>query len=299
MKTLPPQRGDEKCVPASVDTIQELTPEEYELFRQLIYAQSGINLGSQKQQLVRARLGKRLRAGGFSSYRAYYDYVRHDSSGRELAALIDAISTNTTHLFREKQHFEFLAQTVRGWANDRKWRARRDALRIWSAGCSSGEEPYSIAMTLDDALRGSPGLDWRILATDISTRMLARARSGIYEAHRVGTVPEAYRKRYLVPVPGGDAGCVQVHPDLRRRITFAHFNLMSERFPFQRGFDVIFCRNVMIYFDRPTQEALVGRFTQHLRPGGYLIIGHSESLNALKHTLAYIRPTIYRKEPAE
>ena len=278
-----------------IETVRDLTAKEYELFRRLVYEKSGINLGEQKQQLVRARLGKRLRAGKFSSYRAYYEYVKDDATGRELSALLDAISTNTTHLFRERQHFEFLAETVRRWASDCAWRARHDALRIWSAGCSSGEEPYSLAMTVDDVLCTSGGVDWRILATDISTRVLDRARAGTYETHRLGTVAEGYRRRYFVHGPDGDEASVQVRPELRRRITFAHFNLMTERFPFRHGFHLIFCRNVMIYFDRPTQEALVGRFAQQLRPDGYLVIGHSESLNAIQHPLTYVRPTIYQK----
>jgi chemotaxis protein methyltransferase CheR len=166
-------------------------------------------------------------------------------------------------------------------------------LRVWSAGCSSGDEPYSLAMTIDDALATS-GLSWKILATDISTQVLARARAGVYEAHRLGTVPAAFRKRYFVRAaqPGQDEIC----PALRSHIRFAHFNLMSQQFPFRRGFHYIFCRNVMIYFDRPTQEALVGRFIHHLRPGGYLLIGHSESLNGIKHMLEYVQPTVYARK---
>lgn len=275
-----------------IDVEQDLTQREYELFRDLIYAKSGISLGDQKQQLVRARLGKRLRAGNFRSYRDYYEFVRNDESGAELCNLIDAISTNTTHLFRERQHFEFVTQTLRKQLEDHKWTAANKVLRVWSAGCSSGDEPYSIAMTLDDTLGAR--LDWKILATDISTRMLARAKAGIYETHRLGTVPGAYRPRYFVHGPGCDRGEVEVSATLRKRITFSHFNLMQDYFPFRHGFHFIFCRNVMIYFDRPTQEALVAKFTRHLCPGGYLLIGHSESLNGVKHALQYVQPTIYR-----
>jgi len=276
------------------DTVGDLTQADYDLFRELIYSKSGINLGEQKQQLVRARLGKRLRAGNFPSYRAYYDFVRNDASGQELCALIDAISTNTTHLFREKQHFDYLSETLRTWAADRNWRSKHSTVRIWSAGCSSGEEPYSLAMTLDDALSTTSGLDWKILATDISTRVLDKAREGLYEAHRLGTVPETRRRRYFV-ASGRDRSMLEVSPELKRHITFAHFNLMTERFPFRHGFHFIFCRNVMIYFDRPTQEGLVGRFSSHLLSGGHLIIGHSESLNSIQHSLTYVKPTIYRK----
>ncbi|MBU0637892.1 MAG: protein-glutamate O-methyltransferase CheR [Planctomycetes bacterium] len=277
------------------ETVRDLTREEYELFREMIYAKSGINLGQEKMQLVRARLGKRLRSGEFRSYRAYYEFVQNDSTGRELCHLIDAISTNTTHLFREVQHFEFLADVLKRGTSDRRWHPTRSEVTIWSAGCSSGEEPHSLAMTVHDALQPHPGISWRMLATDISTRMLDRARQGIYELHRLGTVPERFQRRYFRRVQHNRAACAQVTPELQRHITFARFNLMESRFPFTRGFDFIFCRNVMIYFDRQTQEALVHKFAEHLRPAGYLLIGHSESLNAIEHSLTYVRPTIYQR----
>lgn len=274
-------------------TERDLTPREYELFRQLVQEQTGINLGDQKQQLVRARLGKRLRAGRFASYRAYYDFVRDDPTGAELSGLIDAISTNTTHLFRERQHFEFLARTLRGQLGDRKWCAANRGLRIWSAGCSAGDEPYSIAMTVDDVAGGRH--EWKILATDISTKMIAQAQAGRYETQRLGTVPAQFRQRYFVRCENLDRTLVRVSPALRSRITFAHLNLMSERFPFRHGFHYIFCRNVMIYFARPTQQQLVTKLAAHLRPGGYLLIGHSESLNGVQHPLRYVQPTVYQK----
>lgn len=284
--------------------IRDLTPRDYELFRRLVYAKSGINLGDHKTQLVRARLGKRVRERGLRSFREYYRCVEQDESGEELCALLDAISTNTTHLFREAHHFQFLRTLLDGWLCDQNWLAGRSALRIWSAGCSSGEEAYSIAMVAHDVLRrhrqcarptAAARLELKILATDLSTRMLDRARLGRYEAHRVGTVPAPLRQRYLRTIRVDGQAFAEVVPELRRMITFAHFNLMQRTFPFRHGFDVIFCRNVMIYFDRPTQEALVNRFTRHLLPGGYLLIGHSESLTGISHSLKYVEPTIYRK----
>jgi chemotaxis protein methyltransferase CheR len=280
---------------STLATIRDLTREEYELFRQLVYKQTGINLGDQKMQLVRARLGKRLRAGNFRSYRAYYEHVKGDKSGRELHYLVDAISTNTTHLFREKQHFDFLAQTLRDWLADRAWRERQREVRIWSAACSSGEEPHSIAMTAHDALHNAGGVGLKILATDICTAVLEKAKEGIYDAHRVGTVPSPFRHRYFTTIQHKPQPLVQVVPELRRLITFAYLNLMAEKFPFRYPFDLVFCRNVMIYFDRPTQQAVVAKLARHIRPGGYLLIGHSESLNAIKHSLKYVRPTIYQK----
>ncbi len=276
--------------------IQDLTREDYELFRRLVYAHSGINLGDQKMQLVRARLGKRVRSGGFKSFREYYRHVENDPSGQELCSLLDAISTNTTHLFREIRHFKLLADILAKMMDNRKWRSEHNTVRIWSAACSSGEEPHSIAMVTHHALQRHPGIAIKILATDISLQMLSRAQLGMYDTHRVGTVPPEFRQRYLKKVQGEDGQTyLQLVPELRRLITFSRFNLMTPSFPFRHGFDVIFCRNVMIYFDRTTQQTLVNKLAQHLRAGGYLMIGHSESLNNLAQPLSYVEPTVYRK----
>ncbi len=280
----------------AVPVIEDLTREDYELIRKLVYARSGINLGDQKMQLVRARLGKLVRKGGFRSFREYYRYVEDDQDGEALCQLLDAISTNTTHLFREKHHFGVLRGLLQGWMHDKAWRSRHPAVRIWSAACSSGEEPHSIAMVAHDALRSCPELELKILATDLSVQMLSRARLGLYEPHRVGTVPPVLRQRYLHEVLHDGKAMLQLDPALRGAVTFARFNLMSPTFPFRKGFHVIFCRNVMIYFDRATQEVLVNKLAGQLVPGGHLMIGHSESLSGVKHPLAYVEPTVYRKD---
>lgn len=277
------------------NVVEDLTREDYQRIRKLVYAQSGIDLGDNKMQLVKARLGKHVRKGGFTSFRQYFRHVESDSSGRKLCGLLDAISTNTTHLFRESHHFDRLKQIVRGWMSDRAWRARHPAVRIWSAACSSGEEPYSIAMVAHDAIQDAPGVKLKILATDLSIQMLERAQRAVFEPHRVGTVPPPFRNRYLKKVQQDGKTLVQIVPELRDTIRFARFNLMSSAFPFRHGFDVTFCRNVMIYFDRPTQETLVGKMANHLHDGGYLFIGHSESLTGMRHPLSYVEPTIYRK----
>jgi chemotaxis protein methyltransferase CheR len=276
------------------DEIRDLTPREYEQFRKFVYEQCGINLGPEKQQLLRARLGKRLRQGGYKTYQQYFEHVQRDQSGEELACLIDAVSTNTTHLFRENKHFEFLGKLLRGWSN-RNGPDYRSEVRIWSAGCSSGEEPYSIAMTAADALGPAPASKLRILATDISTRVLAKARQGLFAKDRLAQVPPAYRSRFFKPIGKGEQREFQVIDAIGGMITFDRFNLMSPKFTFANPFDVIFCRNVMIYFDRETVTALVARYASVLRRGGYLIIGHSESLNNLTHSLTYVMPTIYQK----
>ncbi len=275
--------------------VKDLTRGEYELFRKLVYDQSGINLGDAKMPLVRARLGKRLRQEGLRSFREYYNQVIEDPTGEELCRLLDAISTNTTHLFRESRHFDLLKEIVAAWAADKSQRATDKTLRIWSAGCSSGEEPYSIVMVAHDVLRNHAGLELKILATDLSIQMLSRAKLGLFEAHRVGTVPPAFKNRYLLKTQHNGATMLQIVPELRRLVTFARFNLMTPTFPFRHGFHVIFCRNVMIYFDRPTQQSLVNRFAGHLQKKGYLMIGHSESLSRVEHPLSNVEPTVYRK----
>ncbi len=279
-----------------ITEVRDLTRQDYELFRKLVYEKSGINLGDQKMQLVRARLGKRVRQDGFPSFRAYYEHVANDPTGVELSELLDAISTNTTHLFREPKHFEFLHAQLTQWASDSKWRHQHRTVRIWSAACSSGEEPHSIAMTAFDALGKYPNLELRILATDISSPMLTRAQRAVYDMHRVGTVPREYQLRFLKKVVVDGQQCLQLAPELRRLIKVTRFNLMNKTFPFRNRFDIIFCRNVMIYFDRPTQETLVRKLTANLHEDGVLLIGHSESLTNLKHELGYVQPTIYRKQ---
>lgn len=279
----------------STTDVTDLTRKEYELFRRLVYEKSGINLGDHKMQLVRARLGKKIRTGGYASYLDYYRHVESDPTGEELCGLLDAISTNTTHLFREIRHFNLLREILEKWTADRAWRAQNSVVRIWSAGCSSGEEPHSIAMVAHDVVANQPNLALKILATDLSTQVLSRAKMGLYDVHRVGTVPPEYRNRYLQRVKQDRHVLLQLVPELRREITFARFNLMTEKFPFRHGFHVIFCRNVMIYFDRMTQQTLVNKMAAHLVSGGYLMIGHSESLNGTQHPLAYVEPTVYKK----
>ncbi len=271
----------------------DLSSREYELIRQLVYAHSGINLGHEKQHLVRARLGKRLRKGGFKSFKDYYEYVLNDKTGEELAMLLDAISTNTTHFFRESRHFELLAATI-------KERLEQNGhqpwdIRIWSAACSSGEEPYSIAMTVHHVIKNYSRVNLKLLATDLSVKVLSKAKLGVYEAMRLGTLPKGFSKAYFRRCGGPHSMQVQVAPEIRNLITFSRFNLMQEKFPFRHQFDAIFCRNVMIYFDRPTQEALIARMYTHLKPNGLFLIGHSESLNSLNHPYRYVEPATYRK----
>ncbi len=206
---------------------------------------------------------------------------------------IDSISTNLTGFFREPAHFDHLAQVVLPQIADRTaGQGRR--LRIWSAGCSSGEEPYTVAIVMNEHIPDLDAWDARILATDLSTRMLARAREGTYEAHRLAEVPGGCLSRYFTCVHPRGERVYRVNDRLRRLVCFARLNLM-EAWPMQGPFDVIFCRNVMIYFDKPTQSRLVEQFWRLLAPGGVLFVGHSESLARVKHGFEYVQPTVYRK----
>jgi chemotaxis protein methyltransferase CheR len=266
-----------------------LTDKEFELFKHLIYQQVGIKLDGAKKTLLVSRLGKRLRDLHLSSYQAYYDCVSGEGGEEELIKLLDLVSTNKTEFYREPVHFDFLRDQVLPEVQSSK------TLRIWSSASSSGEEPYTIAMSLSDAIPDINRWDIKILASDISTRVLAKASSAIYEEERVSQLPNDLVKRHFLRGKGPQAGKLQVRPQVARLVAFRRINLMDSTFPIRSQLNVIFCRNVMIYFDRPTQAKLMEKFFRYLRPGGYLFIGHSESLQWIDHQFTYLRPTIYQK----
>jgi chemotaxis protein methyltransferase CheR len=267
----------------------KLTATEFRQIADLAYQRFGLDLKRGKEALVAARLGKKLRKLGFATFAEYHRHVLADSSGDALIELIDALTTNHTSFLRERAHFEFLARAVNEELRE------ISALRVWSAACSSGEEPYSIAMCLAEALAKSPGRQFRILATDISTRVLEIARRGVYPVGRFDDVPEPMRRAYLLRGKGESEGFYKVKPELAQRIEFERFNMIE---PFRdRGlFHVIFCRNVMMYFDKGTQQDVVQRMTACLERGGYLLVGHSESLTGVEHALEYVRPATYRNQ---
>ncbi|MFU8819075.1 MAG: CheR family methyltransferase [Desulfurivibrio sp.] len=271
----------------------QLTEAVFRKFSDLVYQKTGIYLKTEKKELLNARLGKRLRALGMDSFAQYYDHVLGDSSGEELVQMIDVVSTNFTSFFRENNHFDLLVSQVLPELISRS--GAKKELVIWSAAASSGEEPYTIALVTEDFFADKPGWGYRILATDISTRVLAHAQQGVYPTERVTKVPKNYLKKYFQRGVGAAAGSVRVKESLRRRISFERFNLM-DNFPWNGSLDVIFCRNVMIYFNRETQQALLNKFHHALAPGGYLFIGHSESISSLKHGFAQIASTAYRKK---
>lgn len=272
----------------------ELKDIDYERISRLVYEQCGINLHEGKKELVKARLGKRLREGNFKSFGEYYRYVTTDDGTDELISMIDSLSTNLTYFFREESHFQKLRNMIKLMVKTSNQGRLSEKLRIWSAGCSTGEEPYSLAMTVCESVNGLSG-DVKIMATDISTRVLQTADKGIFGKERLKNVPPAILKKYFQMGSGSCEGQFLIKKNIRDMVQFSRFNLMDTPPPNYR-FDIIFCRNVMIYFDKATQEALVRRFHQCLNKGGHLFVGHSESLTGLSHELKYIEPSVYRKQ---
>jgi len=265
----------------------ELTPEQFSRITRMLHEHAGIRMREGKEGLVRARLTKRLRALQLPDFDAYLTHVERDASRREFAEMIDVLTTNKTSFLREASHFEFLRKEV--------FPSLSGPVRLWSAGCSSGEEPYTLAMLCNESFADIATRDVRILATDISHRVLAQAKTGIYPAEQMGDVPGTWMQKYWVPKQDAAGRSVrEADRSLRKLVQFARLNLM-ERWPMQGPFDAILCRNVMIYFDKATQQQLVERYWALLRPGGYLFVGHSESLTGLTHRFRYVQPAVYVK----
>jgi chemotaxis protein methyltransferase CheR len=273
---------------------QDLSDRDFRRISDAIYQHCGINLHDGKRELVRARLSKRLRLTGQSSFERYIDFALSDPDAPEFCELVDSLSTNLTSFFRENQHFEYLARTLLPRLIAQR-SGRSQKIRAWSAGCSSGEEPYTIAIVLLETLaQQSAAWDVKLLATDISTRVLRKATNGVYDPDRLEQVPAPIRAKHFEPRKIHGETIYAVSPKVRSLVAFRHLNLM-EPWPFNGPFDFIFCRNVMIYFDKPTQQKLVERYYEVLTPGGVLFTGHSESLTGITHQFSFVQPTIYRK----
>jgi chemotaxis protein methyltransferase CheR len=271
----------------------DITDREFELFRRLIVEESGISLTEHKRPLLCARLGRRLRQLSLSSYTEYYEYLRtRDDTRAERRELINSITTNKTNFFREAHHFDLLKTRVLEPLAAAASKGAPRRLRIWSAACSTGEEPYSLAMTVADVL--SPLADWdiRILASDIDTDVLAHAERGVYPREAAQAIPLAYRRRWCKPRRDQT---FEVEPSLRQLVTFREINFVREPWPIRVRFDVIFCRNVMIYFDRDTQTRIYTRFHELLRANGHLVAGHSENLMFMAPLFEPIGNTVYKR----
>lgn len=271
----------------------ELGDREFAFLAGLVRQRIGISLGPQKREMVRSRLSKRVRLLGLEGFRDYCKLLSSDQGEDELGHALNAITTNLTRFFRESHHFDHLRASLPDILKAKRDGGEDLRLRLWSAGCSSGEEPYSMAMTLADAVPDLRGWDARILATDVDTDMLERARAGLYPADAAADVPPRLRTRFLHRAEGGRLG---VNDSLKALVAFKPLNLIGP-WPMRRRFDAIFCRNVAIYFDRDVQTRLVAQLAERLKPGGHLYIGHSESLSGLSDLFELVGRTIYRRLP--
>lgn len=270
---------------APVDTagIRDITPGEFAQFKRLIFDIAGITLTEAKQVLLAGRLFKRVKHFGFGSYSDYYRHVSQPAHQDELQVMVDLLTTNETYFFREAQHFEFLKHCAQQHTGG--------TFRVWSAAASSGEEAYSIAMVLADTMASGA---WEVVGTDISTRVLDKARNGHYSMERTQGIPDRFLKQHCLKGIGEHAGTLLIRRTLRERVRFVHGNLLQPRRDLG-SFDVIFLRNVMIYFEMDTKRKVVANLIPFLKPGGRLIVGHSESLNGITDRLAAVQPTIYAR----
>jgi len=267
----------------------------FKKFCSIAYEKAGINLKEGKEALVSARVSKRMRSLRIDDIRDYVHYLENDDSGTELVHFLDAISTNFTHFYREKDHFDYLESKVKEWLA-----AGQKRFRIWSAASSSGEEPYSIIMTMLDLLEGRNS-EFKLLATDISTKILAKAIEGLYDSERIDPVPKAQRNKYMVKIKAEseeDGVLYQMNDRAKENVVFKRLNLSQPPFPMKGPLDVVFCRNVMIYFDREVRQRLISEIERLLKPGGVLMIGHTETLAGIQTGLKIVSPPIYYKRDA-
>jgi len=270
-----------------------MSSREFARLSGFIYEQCGIKMPEAKKTMLEGRLQKRLRTLGMKSFEEYGSYLfSPEGTRQEVVQMIDLVTTNKTDFFREPEHFDYLTERVLPeWCQ--KYGGRR--LMVWSAGCSTGQEPYTLAMVLSEFAARQPGFDYKILATDISTRVLEKAKNAIYAEELLSPVPQPLKKKYLLRSKDRSSGLVRIVPELREKVSFRRLNFLEGDFGLREPLDIIFCRNVIIYFDRQTQERLLQRFYGHMRPGAHIFMGHSETLSGLDVPLASVYPTVYRK----
>jgi chemotaxis protein methyltransferase CheR len=274
----------------------KLTNHDFARLSGFIQSECGIRLSAQKKIMLEARLRKRLRALGIESFGEYCNFLfSSEGQEREKLHMIDVVTTNKTDFFREPRHFEYLARQAIPELFRLYGAGTRQELSLWSAGCSTGEEPYTLAMVLNEYVESLPAFRFSILATDISTRVLHKAIRAVYKKESAGLIPAALKKKYLMRSKDKERALVRVVPKLRSCIKFRRLNFIEDNFDINGPFDIIFCRNVIIYFDRPTQQKVLQTIYRHLKPGGYLFMGHSETLSSLSTPLVSLGSTIYRK----
>ena len=270
-----------------------MSSREFASLSRFIYEQCGIKMPEGKKTMLEGRLQKRLRVLGMKSFAQYLDYLfQPDGNSDELVQMIDHVTTNKTDFFREPDHFDYLQNKVlpEWWG---KYGTRR--LMLWSAGCSTGQEPYTLAMVLQEFAAGRPGFDFQILATDISTRVLEQAKGAVYSEELLAPLPSVLKTKYVLRSKDRQSGLVRIVPELRARVKFRRLNFLDGDFGLREPLDIIFCRNVIIYFDRQTQARLLQRFFTHMRAGAHIFMGHSETLSGLDVPLVSVAPTVYRK----
>jgi len=274
-----------------------MSDKDFVRLSEFILDSCGIKLPPAKKTMLEGRLRKRLRALGIESFERYCEFLFSlKGSQSEYIHMIDAITTNKTDFFREPDHFDYLSDRILPELVSLYGIGSRKRLNVWSAACSTGEEPYTLAMVLSEFAEKCPAFNFSILATDISTAVLKKAKSGIYEHDRVLPIPMMLRKKYLLKSKEKAKGLVRIAPQLRNSVRFGRLNFLEEKYGIDEPMAIVFCRNALIYFDRPTQEKLVNRLSQHLMPGGYLFVGHSESLHNMDLPLVQTSTTIYRKK---
>jgi chemotaxis protein methyltransferase CheR len=274
-----------------------LADADFARLSRFIEGELGIRMPETKRVMLESRLQKRLRQLGIKDFDSYVDYI-FSERGRdaELANMIDAVTTNKTDFFREAEHFDYLAQRILPEASRRDGAGSRRPFVLWSAGCSTGEEPYTLAMVLEERRAVDPAFSYRIFASDLSSRVLQKARDAVYESDHTAVVPLGYKKKYMLRSKDPASSLVRMKPEIRAKVEFARINFMDDRYPIRDRFDAIFCRNVIIYFERSVQELILRRLISHLREGGWLVLGHSETLTGMDMPVRGVAPTIYVRE---
>ena len=281
-------------IPVVIESsMMKMTDREFRQLRELVYERLGINLTEKKRSMLIGRLQKLLRTSGFKNFQDYYEYLVNDSSMTAMTELINRVTTHYSFFYRGKSHFEYFVQVALPEVVESLNKRNSRDLRIWTAGCSTGEEPYMLIMLLREFFGNEYGLwDGGILATDISEKVLTFALQGIYPEERTKEVPVHLKNKYLKKL---DDGQIKIKDSIKREVIFRKFNLKNNHYPFKKPFQIIFCRNVMIYFDKQTRDALLRRFYENTESGGYLFIGHSETLGREQNLYKYIMPAVYKR----
>ncbi len=270
----------------------QLNPKNFKRLAELIHGYSGIKMPTNKRTMLEGRLRRRMRATQIATLNDYCRYLFEDDGlESEIVHLIDAVTTNKTEFFREPAHFQFLQSR----ALPAIARAGRRTIKAWSAACSTGAEPYTLAMVLEENRRSGKRQDYSILCTDLCTQVLAQAVAGMFPEAMIEPVEMELRRRYVMRARDATRGLVRMAPELRAQLSFARLNLMDEAYPVESDMDLIFCRNILIYFDKPTQSKVLRRLCDHLRPGGYLFLGHSESIVGIDLPVDQIANTVFQR----